>query len=142
MSLARDQHYDVTDWCPTLLLYSSEQTLLSSIFSSFRIVVAYGCCITSISYRSWINREARDPSLLINVADNNLCLYRLVLMFHYKYGIFKGMLQKFVFCMYFHQNKYFVCWFFSYQSQTQLSYVTWWLSILLPRTWLRKFGTT
>ena len=31
--------------------------------------------VTSISYRSWMNREARDPVLLVNVAINLLCLY-------------------------------------------------------------------
>ena len=34
--------------------------------------------VTSISYRSWISREARNPMLLVNVATNLLCLYRSV----------------------------------------------------------------
>ena len=34
--------------------------------------------ITSIQSRSWMSREARDPSLLINVSKNVLCLYKWV----------------------------------------------------------------
>jgi len=33
--------------------------------------------ITSIQARSWINREARDPSVLVNASKNVLCLYRV-----------------------------------------------------------------
>lgn len=36
-----------------------------------------GSPISSISARSWISREARDPSLLINACVNKLQLYRL-----------------------------------------------------------------
>ena len=68
---------------PVLLLCvklsgSKDDVLMLRMFFS-RFVVADGCAITSISYRSWINREARDPSLLVNVANNNLCLLRLVI---------------------------------------------------------------
>ena len=52
--------------------------MISRFLFSISIVVADGCAITSISYRSWINREARDPSLLVNVAKNSLCLFRSV----------------------------------------------------------------
>uniref|UniRef100_A0A8D0HK84 WD repeat domain 13 n=1 Tax=Sphenodon punctatus TaxID=8508 RepID=A0A8D0HK84_SPHPU len=41
-----------------------------------RLVVNEGSSITSISARSWISREARDPSLLINACVNKLLLYR------------------------------------------------------------------
>lgn len=34
--------------------------------------------ITCLSWKSWISREARDPMLLANCANNTLCLYRLV----------------------------------------------------------------
>lgn len=34
--------------------------------------------ITCLSWRSWISREARDPMLLANCANNILCLYKLV----------------------------------------------------------------
>ncbi|XP_028669419.1 WD repeat-containing protein 13 [Erpetoichthys calabaricus] len=43
-----------------------------------RLVVSEGSSITSISARSWISREARDPSLLINACVNKLLLYRVV----------------------------------------------------------------
>ncbi|XP_077973042.1 WD repeat-containing protein 13-like [Styela clava] len=33
--------------------------------------------ITSIQARSWISREARDPSVLVNIAVNTLCLFRV-----------------------------------------------------------------
>lgn len=36
-----------------------------------------GSPISSISARSWISREARDPSLLVNACVNKLQLYRL-----------------------------------------------------------------
>ena len=39
-------------------------------------VVHSGCPLTSIQSRSWISREARDPSVLVNVAADALCLYR------------------------------------------------------------------
>ena len=42
------------------------------------MTIAEGSPVTSISYRSWMNREARDPVLLVNVAINLLCLYGLV----------------------------------------------------------------
>lgn len=43
-----------------------------------RMSIAEGSPVTSISYRSWMNREARDPVLLVNVAINLLCLYGVV----------------------------------------------------------------
>ncbi|KAA8591396.1 hypothetical protein FQN60_002339 [Etheostoma spectabile] len=43
-----------------------------------RLVVSEGSAICSISARSWISREARDPSLLINACVNKLLLYRVV----------------------------------------------------------------
>ena len=45
--------------------------------SYYRMSIAEGSPgpVTSISYRSWMNREARDPVLLVNVAINLLCLY-------------------------------------------------------------------
>ncbi|CAH1274180.1 WDR5 [Branchiostoma lanceolatum] len=42
-----------------------------------RLVVCEGHPITCISARSWMSREARDPSLLINCGANALCLYRV-----------------------------------------------------------------
>ena len=42
------------------------------------MTIAEGSPVTSISYRSWMNREARDPVVLVNVAINLLCLYGLV----------------------------------------------------------------
>lgn len=51
--------------------------LLISILS---MSIAEGSPVTSISYRSWMNREARDPVLLVNVAVNLLCLYGWVIM--------------------------------------------------------------
>ncbi|XP_046581880.1 LOW QUALITY PROTEIN: WD repeat-containing protein 13-like [Haliotis rubra] len=43
-----------------------------------RITVCDGQPITSISARAWINREARDPSLLVNCCLNSLCLFRII----------------------------------------------------------------
>ncbi|XP_060039630.1 WD repeat-containing protein 13 isoform X1 [Erinaceus europaeus] len=43
-----------------------------------RLVVHEGSPVTSISARSWVSREARDPSLLINTCLNKLLLYRVV----------------------------------------------------------------
>ena len=41
-----------------------------------RMMVSPGCMVSCISYRTWINREARDPSLLVSCADNHLRLFR------------------------------------------------------------------
>ncbi|KAL5018934.1 hypothetical protein ScPMuIL_004656 [Solemya velum] len=43
-----------------------------------RISVCEGHPVTSISARSWISREARDPSLLVNCCVNALCLFKIV----------------------------------------------------------------
>ncbi|XP_064395160.1 WD repeat-containing protein 13-like isoform X2 [Halichondria panicea] len=43
-----------------------------------RLVVSQGSMVTSISYRTWVNREARDPSLLVSCADSTLRLFRLL----------------------------------------------------------------
>lgn len=43
-----------------------------------RLVVSQGSMVTSISYRTWMNREARDPSLLVSCTDSNLRLFRLL----------------------------------------------------------------
>ena len=44
-------------------------------FRSFRIAIGDNCSITSLSARTWVSREARDPSLLVNLASNSLRLY-------------------------------------------------------------------
>ncbi|CAG2212599.1 WD repeat-containing protein 13 [Mytilus edulis] len=41
-----------------------------------RITVCEGLPVTCISARSWISREARDPSLLVNCCVNALCLFK------------------------------------------------------------------
>lgn len=43
-----------------------------------RLTVAENCPITCISWRAWISREARDPTLLINCAANVVCLFRVM----------------------------------------------------------------
>ncbi|KAG8236566.1 hypothetical protein J437_LFUL017022 [Ladona fulva] len=42
-----------------------------------RISVSEGCGITCLSFRAWISREARDPSVLVNCAANTICLFRV-----------------------------------------------------------------
>ncbi|KAK6643049.1 hypothetical protein RUM43_004552 [Polyplax serrata] len=42
-----------------------------------KIVIADNCPITCLSWKTWISREARDPSLLVNCAANVLCLFRV-----------------------------------------------------------------
>lgn len=41
-----------------------------------RITVHGPCSVTSLSYRVWISREARDPMLLVNSTNNSLSLFR------------------------------------------------------------------
>ncbi|KAG5873398.1 hypothetical protein JTB14_017985 [Gonioctena quinquepunctata] len=36
------------------------------------------CSITSLSYRAWISREARDPLLLVNATDNSMYLFNII----------------------------------------------------------------
>lgn len=40
-----------------------------------KISIGENCMITSLSARTWVSREARDPSLLINLASNSSRLY-------------------------------------------------------------------
>ncbi|XP_032221552.2 WD repeat-containing protein 13 isoform X2 [Nematostella vectensis] len=47
------------------------------LHKSKRIAVSEGCPVTSLGYRSWISREARDPMLLVNVSADCLQLYRV-----------------------------------------------------------------
>lgn len=41
-----------------------------------KLTLAEGSPITCISWRAWISREARDPTLLVNCAANVVCLFR------------------------------------------------------------------
>lgn len=43
-----------------------------------RMVVSPGSLLSSISYRTWVSREARDPSLLVSCADGFLRLFRIL----------------------------------------------------------------
>ncbi|XP_019874845.2 WD repeat-containing protein 13 [Aethina tumida] len=43
-----------------------------------KITMAVPCSITSLSYRAWISREARDPMLLVNATNNTLCLFSII----------------------------------------------------------------
>jgi len=56
----------------------SNSTLLLTCFYIFRIMIKENHCVTSISARTWVSREARDPSLLISCACNSLLLYRIL----------------------------------------------------------------
>jgi len=60
-------------------MYSFELDIVSGkLQRSKRMMVSPGCMVSSISYRTWINREARDPSLLVSCADNHLRLFRIL----------------------------------------------------------------
>nr|CAB3267683.1 WD repeat-containing protein 13-like [Phallusia mammillata] len=43
-----------------------------------QMVISAGNPLTCIQARSWMSREARDPSVLVNVTANMLCLYRVI----------------------------------------------------------------
>jgi hypothetical protein len=43
----------------------------------FRVVVCEGVPVTCLSYRVWLSREARDPSILVNCGANALSLFRV-----------------------------------------------------------------
>ncbi|GJQ71200.1 hypothetical protein Trydic_g1097 [Trypoxylus dichotomus] len=43
-----------------------------------RLNLGIPCSVTSLSYRAWISREARDPLLLVNCSDNSLCLFNII----------------------------------------------------------------
>lgn len=42
-----------------------------------KVVIADNRAVTCLSWKAWISREARDPTLLVNCAANVLCLYRI-----------------------------------------------------------------
>lgn len=62
--------------CRSLLFLPRPPT--GKLTKAKRLVVNEGSSICSISARSWISREARDPSLLVNACVNKLLLYRSV----------------------------------------------------------------
>ncbi|KAI5729416.1 hypothetical protein M8J76_002280 [Diaphorina citri] len=43
-----------------------------------RLVLSQDCPITCLSWRSWISREARDPTLLVNIAANAVCILKVL----------------------------------------------------------------
>lgn len=43
------------------------------------------CAVTSLSYRAWISREARDPLLLVNSTDDSVSLFRCFSHFSHSY---------------------------------------------------------
>lgn len=45
-----------------------------------RVTLNAGFPITNIQSRSWISREARDPSVLVNIADDTLRLFRFTVI--------------------------------------------------------------
>lgn len=61
-----------------------------------RLVVSEGTSICSISARSWISREARDPSLLVNACLNKLLLYRSGSE-HYEQMFFRVLVWRLIF---------------------------------------------
>ncbi|CAI6354635.1 unnamed protein product [Macrosiphum euphorbiae] len=59
----------------SLKLNSSDNSILTKCH---RIITSPNRgAITCLSWRSWISREARDPMLLANCANNILCLYKV-----------------------------------------------------------------
>ncbi|CAG9768093.1 unnamed protein product [Ceutorhynchus assimilis] len=48
------------------------------LYKTKRILVDPNCYITSLSYRAWISREARDPLLLVNASNNSMCLFSVI----------------------------------------------------------------
>ncbi|XKL63156.1 hypothetical protein PGB90_005520 [Kerria lacca] len=50
---------------------------LGKLSKLHQIIVAQNCAITCLSWRAWISREARDPTLLVNCAANAVCLFKV-----------------------------------------------------------------
>ncbi|KAJ1526883.1 hypothetical protein ONE63_008438 [Megalurothrips usitatus] len=42
-----------------------------------KLNIAENCPITCLSWRAWMSREARDPTLLVNCGANVVCLFRV-----------------------------------------------------------------
>ncbi|KAL1501342.1 hypothetical protein ABEB36_006677 [Hypothenemus hampei] len=43
-----------------------------------KLTIDPNICITSLSYRTWISREARDPLLLVNATNNSISLFSVI----------------------------------------------------------------
>ncbi|KAL1456572.1 hypothetical protein WDU94_001293 [Cyamophila willieti] len=43
-----------------------------------RLILSQNSPITCLSWRSWISREARDPTLLVNIAANAVCILKVL----------------------------------------------------------------
>ncbi|KAJ8919653.1 hypothetical protein NQ315_006180 [Exocentrus adspersus] len=45
-----------------------------ALYKMKKFTLSSHCSVTSLSYRAWISREARDPLLLVNATDNSMYL--------------------------------------------------------------------
>jgi WD repeat-containing protein 13 len=52
-----------------------------------RLSLGDHCSITCISWRAWCSREARDPTLLANVTNNAVYLFRYFTIFKFEFKI-------------------------------------------------------
>ncbi|XP_066933799.1 WD repeat-containing protein 13-like [Clytia hemisphaerica] len=58
-----------------VLMSFAFNVMSGKLTKSRKIAIGDNCSITSLSARTWVSREARDPSLLVNLASNSLRLY-------------------------------------------------------------------
>eukprot|EP00794_Sanderia_malayensis_P008926 gene8926-9878_t len=59
-------------------IFSFAVNVTGKLQRTHRFIIAENCPITSLSFRTWMSREARDPSLLVSCMSNVLFLYKIV----------------------------------------------------------------
>ncbi|CAH0546282.1 unnamed protein product [Brassicogethes aeneus] len=58
-------------------IYSVFCELNGGLCKTKKVILGSPCSITSLSYRAWISREARNPMLLVNATNNSLLLFSI-----------------------------------------------------------------
>ncbi|XP_050299429.1 WD repeat-containing protein 13-like isoform X3 [Anthonomus grandis grandis] len=51
--------------------------LNGGLLKARKITIDPHCFVTSLCYRTWISREARNPLLLVNASNNSMCLFSI-----------------------------------------------------------------